>query len=332
MLNRFLGLTTIIAVFGMAASAHAGEKLMMGRPMGLSQLPSLVAQAKGFFKEQGLDVEYKWVARGNVALGAMAAGNLQFAESAHAPFLAATAKGVPFVAVGIATRGFTGKVVAAPRNANLKTLADFKGKHLGVQVGTGVHTVMLMLMKRKGLNPKDFNITNVRTVDMPAAMAAPGNKFDAVIGWEPGMTRIVRSGHGKIIIEANQLEKDAQITYPFLLSTTKKFRDEHPDTVQKVLNVYSKANKYIREHHDEAVKIFTEAAKTRGAKLTEDLVKIMLFDTDRFGGSAITDADMKDLTATRAFLTKIGKLKSPPPLDSVIDRSFGKKSEMALMN
>jgi ABC-type nitrate/sulfonate/bicarbonate transport system substrate-binding protein len=146
------------------------------------------------------------------------------------------------------------------------------------------------------------------------------------------VTRIERSGHGKIIVGSRQFEQEAGITFPFLISTTKKFRDEHPDTVQKVLNVYSKANKYIREHHDEAVKIFTDAAKARGAKLTEDLVKVMLFDTDRFGGSAFTDADMTDLAATRAFLTKIGKIKSPPPLDTVIDRSFGKKSEMALMN
>ena len=70
----------------------------------------------------------------------MASGNLQFAESAHAPFLAATAKGVPLVAIGVATRGFMGKLVAAPKNANLKSLADFKGKHIGIQVGTGMFT------------------------------------------------------------------------------------------------------------------------------------------------------------------------------------------------
>ena len=115
-----------------------------------------------------------------------------------------------------------------------------------------------------------------------------------------------------MITEAKQFEEKAGITYPFLFSTTQQFLKEHPDMVQKVLNAYAKGNKYIREHKDEAVKIFAEAANKRGAKLTEDIVRVMLFDTDRFGGSAFSDGDMKDLPATRAFMMKIGKLKSPP--------------------
>ena len=94
---------------------------------------------------------------------------------------------------------------------------------------------------------------------LPATMAAPGNKVDAVIGWEPGMTHIMRAGHGKMIVEAQQFEEEAQITCPFLISTTKTFRDEHPDIVQKALN-----DKYIREHKDEAVRIFAEDATAHG--------------------------------------------------------------------
>jgi len=332
MMKKLLSLVTLAAAFGVVAPAFAADKLMMGRTMGISQLPGLVAEKKGFFKEQGLDVEYKSVPRGNVALGAMASGTLMFAESANAPFLAATSKGVPLIAVGVASRGFMGKLVAAPKNGNLKSLADFKGKHIGIQVGTGVHTVILRLLEKQGLSPKDFVFTNIRVVDMPAAMAAPGNKFDAVIGWEPGMTRIVRSGHGKMITEAKDFEQQAKITYPFVLSTTQAFYKAHPDVVQKVLNAYAKGDKYIRDHKDEAVKIFTDSVRARGSKLTEDIVKVMLFDTERYGGASFSDADMQDLAGTRDFMLKIGKLKSPPPLSKIIDQSYAAKAEKALTN
>jgi aliphatic sulfonates family ABC transporter substrate-binding protein len=332
MMRMLLGFVTLVTALGAIAPASAAEKLIMGRTFGISQLPGLIAEKKGFFKEQGLDVEYKQVPRGNVALQAMASGSVQFAESAHAPFLAAVSKGVPLVAVGVASRGFLGKLVAAPKNANLKSLADFKGKRIGIQVGTGVHTVVLMLMKRQGLKPSDFNFSNIRVVDMPAAMAAPGNTFDAVIGWDPGMTRIVRGGHGKVVTEAKVFEDQAKITYPFLISTTQTYLKDHPDVVQKVMNAYAKGHQYIQQHPNEAVKIFTDVAKARGAKLTEDVIRIMLFDTERYGGAAFTKGDLEDLPATANFMVEIGKLKAAPDLGKAINTSFGVKAEKALTN
>jgi ABC-type nitrate/sulfonate/bicarbonate transport system substrate-binding protein len=336
MIRRVLALAAAVAVSGAITMAQVGmaqaEKLMLGRTFGVSQLPGLIAETKGFFKEQGLDVEYKSVSRGNVALGAMASGTLHFAESAHAPFLAAVSRDAPFVGVGIACRGFQGNLVAAPKNAGLKSLADFKGKRVGIQVGTGVHTVILMLLERQGLNADDFQFTNLRVVDMPAAMAAPNNSFDAVIGWNPFMQRIVQGGHGKLIVPAKTFEDQAKITYPFLISTTKTYLKEHPDVVQKVINAYAKGHKYIRDHKEEAVKIYTADIQKRGGKLTEDMIRLMLFDTDRYGGAALSEADMADLTATRDFLFKAGKLKAKPDFANVINRSFGSKGEKALTN
>ena len=332
MIRRLFGLAAVVATLSTISSANAADKLMMGRTFGISELPGLIAEVKGYFKEQGLDVEYKQVSRGNVALGAMASGTLHFAESAHAPFLAAVSRDAPFVGVGIACRGFQGNLVAAPKNAGLKTLADFKGKRIGIQVGTGVHTVILMLIERQGLKASDFDFANLRVVDMPAAMAAPNNTFDAVIGWNPFMQRIVQGGYGKLIIPAKTFEEQAKITYPFVISTTQTFLKEHPDIVQKVINAYAKGHKYIRDHKEEAVQIYAAQVKKQGGKLTEDIIRLMLFDTDRYGGAAFSDADMVDLTATRDFLFKAGKLKANPDLAKVVNRGFGNKGEKALTN
>jgi NitT/TauT family transport system substrate-binding protein len=329
-MTRLLGLTAIMAVCAALTSAQAADKIAIGMSSGINQVPSLVAQAKGYFKEQGLEVELKPLARGAIAIEGVSSGSLQFAESAHAPFLAAVSKGVPLRAIGIAARGFYGKLVAAPKHANLKTLADFKGMKIGTQVGTGMYTVVQMLMEKQGLKPSDFQITNLRVVDMPAAMAAPGNTFDAVIGWEPGMARIVQSGHGKVIIQAHDFEEMAHITYPFLLSVNQNYFKDHQDVIQRVVNAYAKADKFARENKDETVKIYVAEVKRRGGKLTDDIVKLMLYDTARFGGPAITSRDMEDIVATRDFLQKTGKLKSPPALDKVIDESFGKKAEASL--
>lgn len=327
MMKRILGLATMIAAIGGMSPAGAVDKIAIGMSGGINQVPSLVAQAKGYFKEQGLEVDLKPLARGAVAIEGVSGGSLQFAESAHAPFLASTAKGVPLIAVGVAARGFLGKLVAAPKHANLTKLADFKGMRIGTQVGTGMYTVIQMLMEREGLKESDFQITNLRVVDMPAAMGGASNNFDAVIGWEPGMARIVNTGHGKVILTTKQIEELAHVTYPFLLSTNKTYFKAHPDVVQKVVNAYAMGDKFAREHHDETIQIYIDEVKRHGGTLTPQEVGLMLYDTERYGGPAINARDMEDVVATRAFLVKTGKIKSPPALDTIIDESFGKKAE-----
>lgn len=331
MKRQLLGLAVLVTTIGAAMPAHAAFKVMVGRTAATEEIAGLVAEKKGYFKEEGLDVEFKHVPRGNIALGAMATGKLQFAESSYTPFLAAVSRGVSFVAVGVVMRGILGKVVAAPKYANLKTFADFKGMHIGIQVGTGIHTIILRLLQREHMKPTDFKFTNIRTVDMPAAMAAPNNPFAAVIGWDPFMTRIVKAGDGKVVIDAKQLEEKTGITFPFLLSTTREFRKQHPDIVQKMVDAYAKGQQYIRSHHDEAVRIFTDATHARGGKLTTNMVHVMLFDIPHFDRFNFSKADLADLHETRDFLLKLGKLKSKPDLSKCIDPSFAKKAEVALV-
>lgn len=329
--NKALTLAAVatLAIAAATAPASANEKVAIGMSGGVNMVPSLVARHLGYFKAEGIDIDLKPLARGGDAIKAVAAGQLQFSESAHAPFFAAVSRGAPLVAVGIVTRGFFGKMVASNKNANLKTLADFKGKRIGSQMGTGMFTIVRMLLEKKGMKESDFKFSNLRVVDMPAAMEHSDN-FDAVIGWEPGMSRIVNAGKGKVVITEKQFADMAGITYPFLLSTTPQYLKAHPDIVQKVVNAYAKADKYISSHHDEAVDIYQAEVKRRGGNLSKDDIRVMLFNVDRFTGAAFTAADWKDLPATRDYLLKIGQLKSKLDLDKIIDQSFGKKAEAAL--
>src|SRR5690349_6622071 len=166
-------------------AAFAQEHMTVGMASGVNQVTSLVAAEKGYFKEEGLTVERKPVPRGNLAVQAIAAGSMQFAEVSDVVFFSAVTKGIPLVALGAASRGFTGKMIAAPGHAPVKTLADMKGERIGIQVGTGVHGVFLMLLEKQGLHESDFKVSNVRVVDMPAAMASSPRAFDAVLGWDP---------------------------------------------------------------------------------------------------------------------------------------------------
>ncbi len=332
MIKQVIGLVLIafLAVWDWCAPAMAADiKVAVGMAGGVNQVPSLVAKAKGFFKDEGLDVDVRALPRGTIAINALSNGSLQFAEAADGGYFFAVAKGVPLVSIGVSSRGYTGKLLVANKNAGMKTLSDLKGKHLATQVGTGMYTVLLMILQKQGLKLSDFNVTNLRVVDMPGAMAS-SNNIDAVLGWEPSIERIVQAGKGKVILTSKQLEDMAGITYPFLVVTSPSYRKAHPDIVQKFMNGYARADKYIASHHEEAVDIYYNEVKRRGARLSKDDIRLMLFDDiDRFSGAAFTPADMKDLSSTAAFMEKAGMIKTKLDLGKIIDPSFGKKADMA---
>lgn len=332
MIKQLVGLVFVALLTpwtGLVPAAAEDIKVAVGMAGGVNQVPSLVAKAKGFFKEEGLDVDVRALPRGSIAIDAVSNGSLQFAEAANAAYFEAVAKGVPLVSIGVSSRGYTGKLLVANRNAGMKTLADLKGKHLATQVGTGMYTVLLMLLEKQGMKLSDFDVTNLRVVDMPTAMATSDN-IDAVLGWEPSIQRIVQAGKGKVLLTSKQLEDMAGITYPFLVATSQSYLKEHADIVQKFMNGYAKADKYIASHHEETVQIYYDEIKRRGAKLSEDDVRLMLFDDiDRFAGAAFTPADMQDLTSTMAYMEKTGLLKTKLDFGKVIDQSFGKNADTA---
>jgi len=308
-------------------TASAEDRITVGMASGVNQVTSLVAEQKGYFKEEGLNVERKPVPRGNLAVEAIAAGNMQFAEVSDVVFFSAVSKGIALVALGAGSRGFTGKMVAAPDHKPVKSLADLKGERIGIQVGTGVHGLFLMLLQKDGLKESDFKVGNVRVVDMPTAMASSPRPFDVVFGWDPMMQRIVQSGHGKEIISAQQFQDMAGVTYPLLLVADKTYIAKNRDKVQHFLNAYAKAQKFIRNNPDEALRMYTDAVRKAGAKLDESIIKTMMFEVPKFGGVNFVPSDWTELPRSRDFLFAHGRIKSKPDMKDITDPSFADAAE-----
>ena len=297
---------------------------------GVNEVTSLIADQKGFFKDEGLAVDRKPIARGNLAVEAIASGSMQFAEVSDVVFFSAVTHGIPLIALGDGSRGFTGKMIAVPDHRPVKTLADMKGDHIGLQVGTGLQGVFLMLLQKEGLQESDFRISNVRVVDMPTAMESSPAAFDAVLGWDPMMTRIVEAGRGKEVISAEQFQQMAGITYPLLLVASKTYIDGNHDTVQHFVNAYAKAQKYIRDHPDDALQIYMQTIRQSGAKLDDDMVKTMMYEVPKFIGVNIIPSDWTELARSRDFLFAKGQIQDKPDLKAIVDPSFGDKAEASI--
>jgi ABC-type nitrate/sulfonate/bicarbonate transport system substrate-binding protein len=294
-------------------------------PSGWTYLEPRAGVEKGFFKAEGLDLDIKLVPGGNDTIQALAGGSAEFSQSSNAQFLSAIASKIPIVAIGLHSHGFSGILLAAPQHANLTNLSDFKGKRLGAQVGTGVHTVLLMAIERAGMRESDFAISNVRVSDMPAAMQT--DRFDAVLAWDPQATRIVQSGRGKEAISSRKFEELADVTYPFLILTSEKMVREKPGVVQKYLNGFSKAQAFMRTQPKEAVAIYRKSLPAQVANsVMDDELHTQLYGTVKYDRLLADSRDMDDLRRTAAFMVKQKTIQAIPDIEKSINMSFARKA------
>jgi taurine transport system substrate-binding protein len=321
----------VLVLFGLAAAlasvpAHAQTRVTVATATAVTAVPVLIAANKGFFQQEGLTVDVRRLAGGNETINALAANTVDFAESSHAQFLSAVAKGLPVAGISLVSRGFFGKMIAAPRNAQLTDLAQYKGKRIGIQVGTGVYTVFMMTLERQGLDPKDFTISNMRVNDMPAVMQS--NDFDAVVAWEPQAKRIVESGRGVEVIGPARFEEMADITYPFILLTQRRILAERRDVVQRYVNAMARAQHFIRENRKATIDFYRSTLPPDVRTSVPDAeLEDQIYGASRYDRVEFAPGDLTDLRRTAEFLAAQRSIDRAPDLATAIDLEIGRRAQ-----
>lgn len=323
------GLRSFAAIAALAVTlpAMAADKVVMSVFPTTVAAPSSVGLAKGYFTEQGIDLESRWMTRGLETIEALSTGQVELGLGSITPILAARAKGLPIVIIGLHSHGFPGYLVASKKNSHLTRLEDFRGKRIGVPVGTGIHTVLLMAIEKTGLKQSDFQIQNTRVTDMPAAMQVDG--FDAALGWIPYSTRVVAMGNGKVVMTPAQFEELAKITYPMVIITTEEMVRKKPDVLQRFMNAWAKSEKFVDRERTETVKILRHTLGDRINSLDDQTLTEILYGYkhDRI---ALSDADIADVRNTEAFLFSQKSIDAKPGVDKLINNSFAKKAEAVM--
>lgn len=329
--GRFLAALPLLALSLLVGTTSRGtsrDRVTLATATAVTAVISQIGVTKGAYKEGDLDVDIKRLPGGNDTIQALLGGAAHFAESSAAQFLAASARGLPLVVLGVHSYGYLGRLIAAKRNAGLKSLSDYKGKRIGIQVGTGAHTVFLMTLERQGFKPSDFVISNIRVADMPAAMMS--DTFDAVLAWDPQAQRIIETGRGVEVIAPRQFEEMADIAYPFLLLTTSKMVRESPALVQKYVDGFVKAKHIVDTRRKDAISVYRSLLPPDAAATVSDAdVEAALYSVIRYDRTVLTPRDIEELRRTADFLKQQGTLNAVPDLSKVLEPRFVEKSTSA---
>jgi len=254
-MKKVVVLLLMVFLLMAAGSALGAEKVKIGHLAVIPSLPTYVAMEKGFFTEQGLDVELVPFQSGTDIIDALIAGRID------ADCMSAIT-GFWFVAQNVTDRFKLFLVYAADSNVDntmvvvvkkdspLKSLKDLKGKKVGTFPGaTSVSLARVIVGKQT--DPKKVTFTEIPPANLIGALAA--GQIDAYFSPEPFGMIALSQGVGRYLIKSpcTLLGLKRGITGGgFAFST--KFLQERPEVAKKVKAAIEKGADYIKTNEQEA--------------------------------------------------------------------------------
>jgi len=234
-------------------NSPADVKIMVGGLNKQIYIPNKLAELLGYFKEQNLNVTLIDEGSGQASEEEVIAGNVDGGSGSYSHVLELQPKG-KFMQQVIQFQIAPGEaeMVDAKKADSIKTAADLKGKNLGVtSIGSGTHTISLALLGRAGLTGTDAKFVAVGAGNTFIA-AMQQHVIDAGMTTEPTISRLVKSGVGKVLIDLRTptstraaLGADYPFIGIFMMST---YVSSHKGVVQRLVNAYVKTLKWMKAH------------------------------------------------------------------------------------
>ena len=272
----------------------------------------ILARSKGWFEEEfgkdGVQVKYDLFLAGAPMNEAMAGGRLDISSVGNLPALISKSSGIPAKIVGRSSSDKHYYALLTRPDSAIRSAADLKGKKVAVQVGSGAHLFLFLLLNQNGLQPSDINMVNLPAPDQQAALET-GN-VDAIAAWQPWIATIENAKVGKVIIDSENVVQSVGV-----YMARNEFAEKNPDLVQRFLKVHQRTAEYLKAHPEEAIAVISKETKLPEAALAQAYKTI---DWDL----KLTAADIKTLEDSKAFLRSTNVLKKDFNVSELIDQRY----------
>jgi NitT/TauT family transport system substrate-binding protein len=217
----------------------------------LYYLPLTIAEQRGYFKAEGLDLTIVDFAGGARALQAVVGGSADVVSGAFEHTVNMQHKGQRMRAFALQGRAPQIVLGVNPKTmAGYKTAADLKGKKIGVTApGSSTNVMVNFFLAKAGLKPTDVSIIGVGAAQGAVAAMRSG-QIDAISNLDPVITLLQRSGDLKIVSDTRIVAESEKVFGGPMpagcLYAPQSFIDKNPNTVQALTNAIVRANKWIQ--------------------------------------------------------------------------------------
>ncbi|MFD1627348.1 ABC transporter substrate-binding protein [Azospirillum griseum] len=282
-----------------------------------------IAYMKEIAPKYDLRIDERLFAKGIDILPAIVAGEIDMAASGADAAVAGRASGVPIYAVAGFAKGGA-RIVARP-DAGIKSIADLKGKKVGVARGGAQELLLLAELAKHGLSwsdrtGKDVQIIYMAFPDLNQAIAA--GSIDAMSQSEPQSSQAINKGFGVEVIKPYDTELGSPVRTLVLTESLYKTR---PDVAERVLRCFVEATATFIANPDLAQAYVVD--KIFKGQITKQDYQ------DAIGNSEFTyDLTVEHIQITTDLMQKygVGRMEKPPKAEEWVKLDLLAKAKAAL--
>lgn len=229
-----------------AAQAQAPTKIILGYGPGSAWGAAWIAQDRGIFAKNGLDIQFSFVSGGQVQAAALISDAVTIVGNNPVQILLADDAGADLVVIAGAdgqTKANPYSGVAVNKN-EIKTPADFAGKKVAVPgLQSLMHIAFQMWLKDKGVDPTKVTYIETQMQNMPDQLAT--GQIDAAVSSPPFLSVLAAKPNASVIhftadlpqpdfLDAFYMAKrDWVVAHPKELAAFRASIDEATDLIKK---------------------------------------------------------------------------------------------------
>lgn len=234
-------------------------KITMGVMGSIDAIPLVIAQEKGYFVEEGIDLDLQIFKAAKDRDAALQAGELDGVLADEVAISIYQNSGIDMKITGTTNGSWT---LVAGKDSGISSLADLKGKRMGISERTMIDYLADYIAVENGMNASD--IEKIAIPAMPARLEAlKNNQIDAAILPAPFNDTAIADGGVEITKIFNE---------DIMISTTaflQEMIDKNPEAIKGFYKAYDKAIEYINntdisEYEDIVISTVGYSEDTRG--------------------------------------------------------------------
>ena len=310
----------MVALAAVAQPAKAQDKveLRLDWVFGTEHSGVWVAQEKGFFKQENLDVRILPGEGSSVTVKLVGTGDIEFGYATADQALLAYSRSLPVVTTAVILQSSPTAIVF-PKSTGIRKLTDLYGKRLGLQLKSAVERQWRVVAKMQSIDTSKIQEV---PADLAVAQLIIAGRIDAGVAFffNDGIRPIAEGIDMDWI-----LFRDVGLPmYSSSLIVNAETIEKKPDLVARFTRAFVRGWDYAKAHPDEAFALTVKAQPTldnRYNKLKLPAV-LTLLDSPDTQKNGIGHSDRAGWESLQKALVAADLLKEPVDLDKVYTNRF----------
>ncbi len=253
----------LLALVASRSSSDAADKIRIGYSgVTVSNAMLWVTDEAKLFQKNGIEPQILYL---QTTLGqtAMIAGEVDMCMYCGSLLSSARLQGADVVMVTSFLNKPLYQLVVRPE---IRTVADLKGKRLGItRFGTVTDSMSRLLVGKLGLDP-DKDVSYIQVGDVPSYSPTTGRIIDGAIIQPPYYLKALASGM-RVLVNMQEMDISVQQTG---LNTTQKFISKNPDVVRRVVKSVIEGIHLMRTNPSVAKHAISKRMQIKDEKEIED--------------------------------------------------------------